>query len=920
MLLSCTGKLPVVGALLTLATAIPAFAQGVITQTEQDDSIPTANPTGLTGATPGIKVAYGNNADGLYGPLNGGSTGDFDFFKLSANAGQVITVDLKNRGVNEDFDSYTTIYRANGTQARFPNNDLVENDDAAGAGRASKLSWTVDVTGDYYVLVGNWINGPSNIPSDPMVEGTGPGTPGGTGGPYQLFIGLNATAPIVQFNGYGDNPVPFLRFSRVTGLVGYRQTAPLRVSNTGNAAYNLTSLVPTGPDAAKFSVQGLPPSLSLAPGAFVDLTVVYEGVSTQNTATATLDFTSNDPFNLDLPLTVKNSIYSGGGKFTVRQVRSTGPTLTTFDAADEVLAGTNAGITTTQEVATINYTGQAAAGFFGGEIPFPDIAPGNGDNFATQTTGTIFTRLPGFYTFRGYADDGQRLRIDGEEVFSFGGANAATFGRIELTAGEHTLEYTHYEGGGGDNMELTVAQEVGEFFANGETTWELLEAYSGDLDGDELPNSWETANDLNPDDATGDNGKNGDPDEDGLGNFGEYLAGTDPQDPDSDDDLVFDGPETDTGVFVSGTDTGTDPLKIDSDNDGLSDKVENPLLAFVDAAQPGTDPNKVDTDGDGFADLSEITLGTNPKLADSVPNLSYQPLLTENFDGGVLNSTYAFTNSGGAFVPAVTATGLPSNLQAAQLSTSESGSSNNSIAWDQVALTAPQSVRLSFDFRMAAGSAVADGLGIGLFRVSNYGAGGATNPAIGRDWENPTSAGGHQDAVVFGFSIYGTNFIRMTGPAAPGVALSQSVSPFALTNGLFNRVIITGVTNGAGGTMFSLQVIQDVNGAATSHSIFKNVLVPDFNLATEQVRLIGGVRTGGFFTRQDLDNVVFSTASVGSSGQTIAITQAGGQITVTYTGVLQSSTSLSGFADVPGAVSPYVVPNGSPGKLFFRAR
>lgn len=59
-------------------------------------------------------------------------------------------------------------------------------------------------------------------------------------------------------------------------------------------------------------------------------------------------------------------------------------------------------------------------------------------------------------------------------------------------------------------------------------------------------------------------------------------VGAAPSPPDEDQDLLTDDVETNTGVYVSPTDTGTDPNDFDTDDDGVWDGIEVEL---------GTDPN-----------------------------------------------------------------------------------------------------------------------------------------------------------------------------------------------------------------------------------------------------------------------------------------------------------------------------------------
>lgn len=91
-----------------------------------------------------------------------------------------------------------------------------------------------------------------------------------------------------------------------------------------------------------------------------------------------------------------------------------------------------------------------------------------------------------------------------------------------------------------------------------------------------------------------------DTDHDGLSDTEETTKyNTDPNNPDTDSDGMYDGDEV---IF------GSDPLTTDGDNDGLTDPQENTL---------GTNPNNADSDADGINDGAEVADGTDPANPDS---------------------------------------------------------------------------------------------------------------------------------------------------------------------------------------------------------------------------------------------------------------------------------------------------------------
>jgi hypothetical protein len=121
-----------------------------------------------------------------------------------------------------------------------------------------------------------------------------------------------------------------------------------------------------------------------------------------------------------------------------------------------------------------------------------------------------------------------------------------------------------------------------------------------DSDSDGMPDWWENRYGFNPNDASD---ANEDLDGDDLTNLGEYLAETDPTNPDTDGDGMLDGCEVENGL-----DPFADDGSQDIDQDGLTNLYE---------CQAGTDPTNPDTDGDGLLDGEEISGGTDPTDPDT---------------------------------------------------------------------------------------------------------------------------------------------------------------------------------------------------------------------------------------------------------------------------------------------------------------
>jgi len=173
----------------------------------------------------------------------------------------------------------------------------------------------------------------------------------------------------------------------------------------------------------------------------------------------------------------------------------------------------------------------------------------------------------------------------------------------------------------GDNLDDDIETGTGTFVDEFDTG---TDPNFADTDGDELNDDYEVANfeatatgpDPNVDNSDDDF------DEDGSSTLDEVLAGTDVLNEDTDDDGLFDGVETNSGIFFDETDTGTNPLEEDTDNDGLIDSVETGTELFVSLNDTGTFPTEADSDTDGFSDGIEVALGSDPNDINDVPSVT----------------------------------------------------------------------------------------------------------------------------------------------------------------------------------------------------------------------------------------------------------------------------------------------------------
>jgi autotransporter-associated beta strand protein len=440
-----------------------------------------------------------------------------------------------------------------------------------------------------------------------------------------INIGSGGTAGTITYTGSGHGSDRVINLSGSTGgaTIDSSGTGPLTFTSPPTAAAGAKTLTLGGTNTGANSL----PTTTLAGLAEV-LTVQKSGAGTWRingfsspknawSITAGTLLVAGGITTGDQNVTVSGGTLAGVGPFTLQSTKSL-----TVGAAGSLSPGLS-GAGTMAVTGILNISSMAGGT---GKLNFEMSAPAASDKIAVTGTAQIGTGLLGLNDF----------------VFTdLGGMTANTYVLISTTGGiTGTLDPANRLG--------SIGSIAGALQINGNN---LEFTVDSDLDG--IPDSYELAN-TTPPSAT-DFNPGDDLDTDGSTNLQEYLAGTNPNNSDSDADgfldgvetktgtwvsasntgtnpLVFDtdgdsirdGYETQTGIYVSSTDTGTNPNLADTDTDALTDNVETNTGTYVSKTNAGTNPNNPDTDGDGAGDWYEITASfTSPFLAAEKTNIPY---------------------------------------------------------------------------------------------------------------------------------------------------------------------------------------------------------------------------------------------------------------------------------------------------------
>jgi hypothetical protein len=192
------------------------------------------------------------------------------------------------------------------------------------------------------------------------------------------------------------------------------------------------------------------------------------------------------------------------GKWSVREQRDLGNAANISDAAAKLAS--NGGSNVVGSSQTINYVDpdtNGASGKFGGDAAFIGNRPGDDDGVQVVARAKLHVTAAqaGLWTFNVHSDDGFALRIDGHNwigangiaddtnlsnnawidpvdnrilVFPDGTGDANSRGLVNLSAGNHVIEYIGMEQAGGANWEVSAARGSWPMDSDGRAPFHLV--------------------------------------------------------------------------------------------------------------------------------------------------------------------------------------------------------------------------------------------------------------------------------------------------------------------------------------------------------------------------------------------------------------------------------------------------------------
>jgi Ca2+-binding RTX toxin-like protein len=209
----------------TLATAeyLPGFGTGLgedpaadirgftsspprtIAATEDDGSIPLANPTGLATSSSDFVVVSAHIGDGPHGSAGTGA-GDYDHYRFAGRAGQLLSVGASAAFFGSSLDTVIGLYDSSGTL--LASNDDAFDNPASGHTTDSFFHFLMPADDSYSVVV---FGKGSGFQADPFDPASGGGA--ASEGDYQLTIVLESPVRISQTEDDGA-----LSLANETGL------------------------------------------------------------------------------------------------------------------------------------------------------------------------------------------------------------------------------------------------------------------------------------------------------------------------------------------------------------------------------------------------------------------------------------------------------------------------------------------------------------------------------------------------------------------------------------------------------------------------------------------------------------------------------------------------------------------------------